>query len=103
MGGPEELQAWDYAFYQEKLKKEKFDIDDEVLRPYFSLNKVIDGVFDVVKKLYGLVYTPIVDIPTYHPDVKAYEVKRESGEFLGLFYADFSQDREKEVGLDDQF
>tara|TARA_Y100001954_G_C15827689_1_gene613097 strand:- start:6287 stop:8323 length:2037 start_codon:yes stop_codon:yes gene_type:complete len=87
--GPEELQAWDYAFYQEKLRKEKFDIDDEVLKPYFSLEKVIDGVFEVVKKLYGLSYKPLTNLPTYHPDVKVYEVKKESGEFLGLFYADF--------------
>jgi len=89
LNGPEELQSWDYAFYQEKLRKEKFDIDDEILRPYFSLDKVTEGVFDVVKRLYGLIYTPLKDIPTYHPDVKVYEVKRESGEFLGLFYTDF--------------
>ena len=89
LNGPENLEAWDYAFYQEKLRKEKFDIDDEILKPYFALEKVIEGVFEVVKKLYGLTYTPLTNIPTYHPDVKAYEVKKESGEFLGLFYADF--------------
>ncbi len=89
LNGPENLEAWDYAFYQEKLRKEKFDIDDEILKPYFALEKVIDGVFEVVKKLYGLTYTPLTNIPTYHPDVKAYEVKNESGDFLGLFYADF--------------
>ena len=99
LNGPEELQAWDYAFYQEKLRKEKFDIDDEVLKPYFSLEKVIDGVFEVVKKLYGLSYTPLTHLPTYHPDVKVYEVKKESGEFLGLFYADFFQDKVKEAEL----
>ncbi|MDQ3292624.1 MAG: M3 family metallopeptidase, partial [Bacteroidota bacterium] len=87
--GPEELQRWDFSFYSEKLKKEKFAIDDEVLKPYFQLEKVIDGVFAVSNKLYGLVYKENTQIETYHPDVKVYEVEDEEGNNVGIFYCDF--------------
>lgn len=88
-GGPSKLEKWDYMFWAEKLKKERFSIDDELLRPYFSLEKVIDGVFQVAKKLYGLTYTRSKDIPVYHEDVMAYEVTNEKDGHVGLFYADF--------------
>lgn len=87
--GPEQLQKWDYMFWAEKLKKERFSIDDEVLRPYFSLEKVIDGVFQVAKKLYGLTYKKSEDIPVYHEEVMAFEVTNEKNEHVGVFYADF--------------
>ncbi|MDQ4139672.1 MAG: M3 family metallopeptidase, partial [Bacteroidota bacterium] len=89
LNGPEELQRWDLSFYSEKLKKEKFSIDDEILKPYFQLEKVIDGVFAVSNKLYGLVYKENTQIETYHPDVKVYEVEDEEGKHIGIFYCDF--------------
>ena len=87
--GISELKKWDFAFYSEQLKKEKYAIDDELLRPYFQLEKVIDGVFTTAGKLYGLKFEKRDDIPVYHPDVTAYEVKDKKGEFLSVFYADF--------------
>lgn len=88
-GGPEKLERWDFTFYSEKLKKEKFAIDNEILKPYFQLEKVIDGVFEVSSRLYGLVYKENHDIPKYHPDVMAYEVEDEEGHHIGVLYADF--------------
>ncbi|MBI3518698.1 MAG: M3 family metallopeptidase [Bacteroidetes bacterium] len=87
--GPEDLKRWDIPYYAERLKKEKFAIDDELLRPYFKLENVIAGVFETAKRLYGLTFTQRNDIPLYHKDVTTYEVKNERGEFLAVFYADF--------------
>ncbi len=89
MGGPEKLQKWDLAFYAEKLKKEKFAIDDELLKPYFKLENVIEGVFLVAGKLYDLQFKENKDIPVYHPEVKAYEVSDSKGKHIAVFYADF--------------
>lgn len=83
------LERWDMAYYAEKLKTKLYEINNELLKPYFQLEKVIDGVFDVAKKLFGLHFTPIDDIPVYHPDVKVYEVRDENGNYVALFYADF--------------
>jgi peptidyl-dipeptidase Dcp len=87
-GFSDQLQSWDYAFYAEKLKKKKHDVDDEILKPYFKLENVVEGVFKVAHKLYGLNFRERKDIPVYHPDVRAYEVVDETG-FVGVFYADF--------------
>lgn len=87
--GPEDLKKWDIPYYAEKLKKEKFAIDDELLRPYFKLENVIAGVFETAKRLYGLTFIQRNDIPLYHKDVTTYEVKNANGEFLAVFYADF--------------
>lgn len=87
--GPTPLEAWDYAYWSDKLKKELFNVDDELLRPYFKLENVIDGVFAVANKLYGLKFTARTDIPVYHKDVRPYEVHDSDGSFIGLFYADF--------------
>jgi peptidyl-dipeptidase Dcp len=87
--GITDYQKWDNAYYSEKLKNEKFQISDEMLRPYFRLEKVIDGVFDVAKKLYGLSFIQRTDIPVYHPDVKTYEVVDENKNHVAVFYADF--------------
>jgi len=87
--GLKELQAWDVHFYSEKLKKQTFDFDEEELKPYFKLENVIDGVFQVAKKLYGLEFKELQSIPKYHEDVKTYEVQNEKGEFVALFYGDF--------------
>jgi putative CocE/NonD family hydrolase len=89
LDGLEKLEKWDYAFYSEKLKMEKFDIDDEVLRPYFKLENVIDGVFQTTEKLFGINFMLNESIPVYHPDVKAYEVKDKNGKHLAVLYADF--------------
>ena len=83
------LQRWDIPYYSEKLKKEKYNIDDEVLKPYFKLENVVGGIFEVAKRLYGLVFKENNDIETYHPDVKVYEVNEANGQHLGIFYADF--------------
>jgi Zn-dependent oligopeptidase len=89
IGGPEDLKKWDLPYFAEKLKKEKFAIDDELLRPYFKLENVVEGVFETAKKLYGLKFIQRNDIPLYHKDVTTYEVKNDKDEFLAVFYADF--------------
>ena len=88
-GGPSDLQNWDYAFWAEKLKKDKFSIDDEMLKPYFKLENVIDGVFQVANKLYGLSFKKNEEMQKYHKDVMTYEVLDESGRHIAAFYADF--------------
>ncbi|MDN5200592.1 M3 family metallopeptidase [Fulvivirgaceae bacterium BMA10] len=89
IGGPDELQRWDYSFYSEKLKKEKFSIEDEILKPYFKLENVIEGVFQIAEKLYGLRFEENKDIPVYHSEVTAYEVKDQNDDHVAIFYADF--------------
>jgi len=83
------LQRWDYSFYSEKLKKEKFSIDNETLKPYFKLDNVISGAFDVANKLFGLTFKENKSIPVFHAEVKAYEVYDEKGNFLAILYTDF--------------
>ena len=92
------LEAWDSAFYAHKLKLKKFNIDAEMLRPYFQLEKVIDGVFGLANRLYGITFKESKAIPVYHPDVKAYEVFDEDGSFLAVFYADFHPRKGKQGG-----
>jgi peptidyl-dipeptidase Dcp len=89
LDGIEKLQKWDSAYYSEKLKQKLFDLDDEKLKPYFKLENVIDGVFIVAKKLFGLEFKKITNIDTYHEDVLTYEVIDEKGELVSIFYADF--------------
>ncbi|QHT68356.1 M3 family metallopeptidase [Rhodocytophaga rosea] len=89
LGGPQPLERWDFAYYSEKLKKEKFSIDNELLKPYFQLEDVLEGVFKVSGKLYGLLYKENPEIPVYHPDVKVYEVSNLDGGYVGLLYTDF--------------
>ena len=88
-GADFELMPWDFSYYSEKLKNEKYQFDEEELRPYFELNAVIDGVFGLSTRLYGLTFHENTEIPVYHPDVKAYEVFDEDGSFLAILYADF--------------
>ena len=85
----EQIQKWDGTYYSEKLKKEKFTIDDELLRPYFQLENVIDGVFKTAQKLFGITFKQRNDIDVYHEDVITYEVLSDKNEHLALFYADF--------------
>ena len=92
------LEPWDLGYYSHKLKLEKFNIDAEMLRPYFELSKVIGGVFGLANRLYGITIKENKDIPVYHPDVKAYEVFDEDGSFLAVFYADFHPRKGKQGG-----
>lgn len=84
-----DLKPWDYSYYANKLKQAKYDYDEEALRPYFELNNVIQGVFGLATKLYGLTFVENGDIPVYHPEVKAFEVKDKDGSYLGVIYTDF--------------
>ena len=92
------LEPWDVAFYSHKLKLKKYNIDAEMLRPYFQLDKVIGGVFGLANRLYGITFKENKDIPVYHPDVKAYEVFDRDGSFLAVFYADFHPRKGKQGG-----
>lgn len=83
------LQKWDSAYYSEKLKQKLFNLDDEKLKPYFKLENVIDGVFKVAEKLFGLSFKEVFTIDKYHEEVKTYEVYDDAGNFISLFYADF--------------
>lgn len=83
------LERWDWSYYSEKLKNAKYSYNEEELKPYFQLEKVIDGVFLLANKLYGLTFLPNGKIPVYHPDVKAYEVYDGSGRFMSVLYLDF--------------
>jgi peptidyl-dipeptidase Dcp len=93
-----QLQPWDFSFYSHKLQLAKYNIDAEMLRPYFELSKVIDGVFGLANRLYGITFKENKDIPVYHPDVKAYEVYDKDGSFLAVFYADFHPRKGKQGG-----
>ncbi len=83
------LQKWDSAYYSEKLKQELFDLDDEKLKPYFKLENVIDGVFNIASALFGLQFEETNEVDTYHDEVKTYNVTDQEGNFISLFYADF--------------
>ena len=93
-----QLMPWDWAYYSEKLKEKKFNLNEEALRPYFELNKVIDGVFGLATRLYGITFQENKDIPVYHPDVKAYEVFDHDGTFLSVLYTDFHPRASKRSG-----
>ncbi len=92
------LMPWDAAYYSHKLQLEKYNVDSEMLRPYLELSKVIDGVFGLANRLYGITFKENKDIPVYHPDVKAYEVFDKDGSFLAVFYADFHPRKGKQGG-----
>ena len=79
------IQPWDFGFYSHKLQLQKYNLDAEMLRPYFELSKVIDGVFGLANRLYGITFKENKDIPVYHPDVKAYEVFDKDGSYLAVF------------------
>ena len=93
-----DMMPWDYSFWSEKLQKERYEIDEELLKPYFELTKVQDAIFSLAGRLYGLEFTPNAEIPVYHPDVKVYEVKDASGRFMSLLYLDFFPRESKRGG-----
>ncbi|MEM1257384.1 MAG: M3 family metallopeptidase [Bacteroidota bacterium] len=89
LDGIEDLQKWDGAYYSEKLKQQKFELDDEKLKPYFKLENVIEGVFKVAEKLFGLNFNEVFDVDKYHEEVKTYQVLDKDNNDISLFYADF--------------
>lgn len=86
-GGKFKLEPWDWWYYSEKIKKEKFDLSDEVTRPYFKVDNVMEGMFFVANKLYGLTFTKVTDVPKYHPDVNTFDVTRD-GKHVGILMID---------------
>jgi peptidyl-dipeptidase Dcp len=98
LGADFELQRWDWSYYSEKLKEEKYTLSDEVTRPYFELSRVQKGVFNLATKLYGLTFKPINDVQVYQSDVKVYEVYDENNKFLALLYMDFFPRESKKDG-----
>ena len=93
-----ELMPWDWAYYSEKLKEKKFNLNEEELRPYFELNNVIQGVFGLATRLYGITFQENPAIPVYHPEVKGYEVHDKDGSFLAVLYTDFHPRASKRSG-----
>jgi peptidyl-dipeptidase Dcp len=98
LGATFDLRPWDWRYYQEKVKQARFDLDEQALRPYFTLDNALDGAFYVAKRLYGLSVTPRPDLPTYHPEVKAFEVKEADGTHVGIYYTDYHPRPGKRVG-----
>lgn len=97
-GKPVEINAWDYSYYANKLKNERYSYDEEQLRPYFELDNVIKGVFGLATKLYGLQFVPNAKIEPYHPDVKVYDVLDAKGKYIGVLYTDFFPRETKRPG-----
>jgi len=88
-GGGFELEPWDWWYYAEKVKKAKYDIDEEMLRPYFELDNVRKGAFELATRLYGITFEERTDLPVYHEDVRTYEVKEADGSHIGILYTDY--------------
>lgn len=88
-GKGEKLEAWDWWYYSEKLRQEKYNLNEDELKPYFKLENVRNGAFAVANKLYGITLTELSNVPVYHSDVKVFEVKDSDGTHLGLFYTDY--------------
>ena len=98
LDGIEQLEKWDSAYYSEKLKQKLFQLDDEKLKPYFQLEKVLDGAFIVANKLFGLTFTEVFDIDKYHEEVITYEVRDADNNLVSIFYADFFPRKGKRNG-----
>ncbi|MEI7499441.1 MAG: M3 family metallopeptidase [Bacteroidota bacterium] len=97
-GATFQLEGWDWRYYNEKVMKQRFDLDEETLKPYFKLENVRDGIFYVTNKLYGITFTEVKDAPKYYPDVKLYECKEADGKHLGVLYLDFHPRASKRGG-----
>ncbi|MBW6492479.1 MAG: M3 family metallopeptidase [Lentimicrobium sp.] len=97
-GGNFKLQSWDWWFYAEKLRKQKYDLDENELRPYLKLENVRDGMFQVAQKLYGITFEKITNLPVYQKDVETFEVKEADGSHLGILYMDYFPRSEKSGG-----
>ncbi len=97
-GGGFKLAPWDWWYYAEKVKKARYDLDEEELRPYFELETVRKGMFDVANRLFGLQFEERTDIPVYHPEVKAFEVKEADGTHVGIYFTDYFPRESKRGG-----
>jgi peptidyl-dipeptidase Dcp len=97
-GGNFKIESWDWWYYAEKVRKAKYDLDEEQLRPYFEVNNVRDGAFAVANKLYGLTFTKLENMPLYHPECQVYEVKDADGSHIGVIYLDFFPRESKKGG-----
>ncbi len=97
-GGNFKLQSWDWWYYAEKLRKEKYQLDESAIKPYFSLDNVTEGVFYVCNKLYGIQFKKRDDVPVYHSEAVAYEVQEADGTHIGVLYMDFHPRDSKRVG-----
>jgi peptidyl-dipeptidase Dcp len=97
-GGDFKLQPWDWWYYAEKVRQEKYNLDDTLLRPYFEINNVLKGAFSVATKLYGITFEERTELPVYHEEVKTYEVKEADGTHIGIFYTDYHPRTGKQVG-----
>jgi peptidyl-dipeptidase Dcp len=97
-GGNFQLEPWDWWYYTEKLRAERYDLDEESVKPYFKLDNVREGAFQVANRLYGISFTPRPDIPVYHPEVTAYEVRDGDGSLIGIFLVDYFMRSSKRGG-----
>ncbi len=97
-GIDDELRGWDWRYYAEKVRKARYDLDEEILRPYFQVNAVRDGVFMIATHLFGLTFTELPDVPRWHPDQQVFEVKEADGSHLGVLYMDFFMRESKSGG-----
>jgi peptidyl-dipeptidase Dcp len=97
-GGNFKIESWDWWYYAEKVRKEKYDLDEEQLRPYFELNNVRDGAFAVASKLYGLSFNKLENMPLYHPECEVFEVKDADNSLIGIIYLDFFPRETKKGG-----
>lgn len=97
-GGKFKIESWDWWYYAEKVRKAKYDLDEEQLRPYFEVNNVRDGAFAVATKLYGLTFNKLENMPLYHPECQVYEVKDADGSLIGVIYLDFFPRESKKGG-----
>jgi oligopeptidase A len=96
--GAQKIEPWDVAFYAEKQRRDLYDFDEEALRPYFSLDAVLSGLFEIVNRLYGIRVSQVCDLPVWHEQVRAFEVSDSDGSVLGYFYADFYPREQKRDG-----
>ena len=98
LDGIDQLEKWDGAYYSEKLKQQLFNLDDEILKPYFQLEKVLEGAFTIAERLFGITFKEIFDIDKYHEEVRTFEVKDKNNELVAIFYADFFPRKGKRNG-----
>jgi len=97
-GIDDELRGWDWRYYAEKVRKARYDLDEEILRPYFQVDAVRDGVFMIATRLFGLTFTELPDLPRWHPDQQVFEVKEADGSHIGILYMDFFMRESKSGG-----
>jgi peptidyl-dipeptidase Dcp len=97
-GIADELRGWDWRYYAEKVRQARYDLDEEVVKPYFEVNAVRDGVFMIANRLFGLTFTELDDVPQWHPDQQVFEVKEADGTHVGIVYMDFFTRESKQGG-----